>query len=415
MPRARTLSAMAGAPAQLDHPGLLPSVLVPREDGSTSRSTRDWIVDTVAFALALAVGLAFLAEEDHRAALSEERWAADAIAGFLCCCALWLRRRHPVGVAAALTLPAAVFTSPSGAALIAFFTVAVHRPFRYVAVFGAISIASIFLYYELHPDPDTPLLVSAAISTSITIAVAAWGMFVRARRQLVHSLRERAERAESERQEHAERARLQERARIAREMHDVLAHRISLLSMQAGALEFRPGATPDEVARAAGVIRASSHQALEDLRQVIGVLREAPDGATPERPQPTLADLPALVAESRAAGMVVRDRLRVSDLASVPAATGRNAFRIVQEGLTNARRHAPGTAVVLTVAGTPGDGLEIEVRNPIAYRPERAVPPGSGAGIIGLAERAHLAGGRLEHGRTPGGDHRLWAWLPWPA
>ena len=107
MPRARTLSAMAGAPAQLDHPGLLPSVLVPREDGSTTRSTRDWIVDTTCFLLALAIGVAFLAEEDHRAALSDEQFAADAIVGFACCCALWLRRRYPVGVLAALTLPAA--------------------------------------------------------------------------------------------------------------------------------------------------------------------------------------------------------------------------------------------------------------------------------------------------------------------
>ena len=414
MSRARTLCAMAGAHAQLDHPGLLPSVLVPREDGSTRRSTRDWIVDTAAFVFALAIGFAFLLEEDHRTALSEEQWAADALVGFVCCCALWLRRRHPVGVLAALILPAAVATSPSAAAMIAYFTVAVHRPFPYVAGFGAISIAAVFLYSELHPDGDVPFLVSLAVSISITIAVAAWGMFVRARRQLVHSLRERAERAEAERQEHAERARLQERARIAREMHDVLAHRISLLSMQAGALEFRPEATPDEVARAAGVIRASGHQALQDLREVIGVLRDG-TAPSPERPQPTLADLPGLIEESRSAGMIVRDRVRVEDLLGVPAATGRNAYRIVQEGLTNARRHAPGAPVVLTVAGRPQEGLEIELRNAAAHRPERAVAPGSGSGIIGLAERAHLAGGRLEHGRTPTGDHRLWAWLPWPA
>ncbi|MET0816527.1 MAG: histidine kinase [Solirubrobacteraceae bacterium] len=406
---------MAGAPAQLEFPGLLPSVLVPNEDGTTRRSTRDWIVDTTCFLLALVLGIALLAEEDHRAGLAEEQWALDALVGFACCCALWLRRRYPVGVLAALTLPAAVLTSPAGAALIAFFTVAVHRPFRYVAIFSGISLAAFFLYTELHPDDETPLLISFAVSASITIAVAAWGMFVRARRQLVHSLRERAERAEAERQEHAERARLQERARIAREMHDVLAHRISLLSMQAGALEFRPGATPDEIARAAGVIRASAHQALQDLREVIGVLRETP-GTVPEPPQPTLADLSALVDESRAAGMVVRDRLRIEDVGSVPAAMGRNAYRIVPEGLTNARRHAPGTAVVLTLSGRPGDGLEIEVRNPMGtFRPERAVPAGSGAGIIGLSERAHLAGGKLEHGRTQSGDHRLWAWLPWPA
>ena len=89
-------------------------------------------------------------------------------------------------------------------------------------------------------------------------------------------------------------------------MHDVLAHRISLLCLHAGALEFRADAPPDEVARAAGVIRDTAHEALEDLREVIGVLREGATATTPERPQPTLADLPALVDESRAAGMQVR-------------------------------------------------------------------------------------------------------------
>ena len=98
-------------------------------------------------------------------------------------------------------------------------------------------------------------------------------MFVRARRQLVVSLRDRAERAEAEQQLRVAQARQLERTRIAREMHDVLAHRISLLSLHAGALEFRPDAPPEEVARAAGVIRASAHAALQDLREVIGVLR----------------------------------------------------------------------------------------------------------------------------------------------
>ena len=125
-------------------------------------------------------------------------------------------------------------------------------------------------------------------------------MFVRARRQLVLSLRERADRAEAEQQMRVEQARPHERARIAREMHDVLAHRISLLSMHAGALEFRPDAPPEEIARAAGIIRASAHQALEDLREVIGVLREEPADGDPERPQPTLANLPGACSTSRA-------------------------------------------------------------------------------------------------------------------
>jgi signal transduction histidine kinase len=244
-----------------------------------------------------------------------------------------------------------------------------------------------------------------------------WGMFVRARRQLVVSLRDRAERAEAEQQLRVEQARQAERARIAREMHDVLAHRISLLSLHAGALEFRPDAPPEEVARAAGVIRASAHQALEDLRAVIGVLRDGPGGdGAPERPQPTLADLPALVDESRAAGMRVSFSSSLADDAVVPDGVGRNAYRVVQEGLTNARKHARGSAVDVVVAGSPGEGLEIEIRNrlPVGALAAAAEIPGAGTGIVGLAERASLAGGRLEHGRTDAGDYRLWAWLPWP-
>ena len=175
----------------------------------------------------------------------------------------------------------------------------------------------------------------------VTGGVVAWGMFVRARRQLVLSLRDRAERAEAEQQLRVEQARQQERTRIAREMHDVLAHRISLLSLHAGALEFRPDAAPDEVARAAGVIRASAHEALEDLREVIGVLRDGSEAGEPERPQPTLADLPALVDESRAGRACACARGPARRRRGRPAGTGRSAYRIVQEGLTNARKHAP--------------------------------------------------------------------------
>jgi signal transduction histidine kinase len=248
-----------------------------------------------------------------------------------------------------------------------------------------------------------------------TGAVIAWGMFVRSRRQLVLSLRDRAERAEAEQQLRVEQARQHERARIAREMHDVLAHRISLLSLHAGALEFHPDASPEEIARAAGVIRTSAHDALEDLRAVIGVLRDGSDGAGPERPQPTLSDLPALIEESREAGMQVRFECELPDPGTVPVATGRSAYRIVQEGLTNARKHARGAAVEVTVAGTAGTGLTIEIRNrlPVGVAAASEIP-GTGTGIVGLAERASLAGGRLEHGRTASGDYRLWVWLPWP-
>jgi signal transduction histidine kinase len=161
------------------------------------------------------------------------------------------------------------------------------------------------------------------------------GLFLHYRRQLVESLRDRAARAETEAQLRAEQAQQRARDEIAREMHDVLGHRLSLLSVHAGALEFRPDADPTEIARAAKVIRENAHQALQDLREVIGVLR-APVG---ELPQPTLADVKQLVAESGRAGMRVGLREEVGGI--VPDVVGRTTYRIV-EALTNARRHARG-------------------------------------------------------------------------
>jgi len=195
-------------------------------------------------------------------------------------------------------------------------------------------------------------------------------------------------------------------------MHDVLAHRISLLAIHAGALGYRAGASEEEV-RAAEVIRQCAFEALEDLREVIGVLRmqpEADEDDRPERPQPVLADLPALVEESRDAGVSVD--LDLAGPPAVPGRTGRHAYRIVQEGLTNARKHAPGAKVRVRVAPGHDDGLAIEIVNRLPRRHEPSGIPGAGAGLIGLRERVALVGGHLEHGRTPDGDYRLSVWLP---
>jgi signal transduction histidine kinase len=399
--------------AELEYPRLLPAVLVPEHAGS-KRSTRHWVVDGLAFVLALLIGLIVYgaSHEDHDYA----DWfvALDLLCGAAGLATVWVRRRWPFGIAVALAIVATFTSATAGAATVALFTCAVHRPFRQAAIPAAIAIVSQPLYLAIFPTDNSPYVVSLLMSVLIVGGVLVWGMFVRARRQLVLTLRERAERAETEQQLRVEQARAAERARIAREMHDVLAHRISLLSLHAGALEFRPDASPDEAARAAGVIRASAHEALEDLRAVIGVLREGPDGDHPERPQPTLGDVPSLVEESRAAGVRVSFE---SDVAgALPDSVGRNAYRIVQEGLTNARKHARGAAVDVALSGAPTTGLEIEIRNrlPVGAVAGSSSIPGAGTGIIGLAERTSLAGGRLEHGRTEAGDYRLWAWLPWP-
>ena len=405
------------ATAGVEHPGLLPAVLVPHPDADPDatrlrRSTRDWLVDVTAFLGALAVGAASFFAEGTDVPGALVFW--DLVFGVLACCLLWLRRRWPVGIALAM-IPISAFSAFSaGAGLIALFTVAVHRRFAVVAMLAVASVPALALYLIIRADDENVWWVSAVVSALLGGAVIAWGMFVRARRQLVLSLRDRALRAESEQQLRVEQARQQERARIAREMHDVLAHRISLLSLHAGALEFRPDASAEEIARAAGVIRAGAHQALEDLREVIGVLRDDPEGGDPERPQPTLVDLPELLEESRRAGMHVTSECGVPEPAAVPVVVGRNAYRIVQEGLTNARKHAHGAAVAVTIDGAPGAGLTLEVCNRLSLVRAAAIP-GAGTGLVGLAERATLAGGKLEYGRTADGDFRLWAWLPWAA
>lgn len=379
-----------------------------------SRSRRDWLVDSAIFSLAIIVGLLLVDEASSRPR-SSAMLSADLVFGSIACVALWWRRRWPVGVAVALAIPAAFSDMATGAVLMALFTVAVHRRRPVVAAVAGLHMVPLAVYLVVRPDPNTAVVQSVALLLPLLAAVLAWGMYIRARRQLVESLRERVRWVESEQRQRVEQARQLERTRIAREMHDVLAHRISLLSMHAGALEFRPDAPPEEIAKAAGIIRDSAHQALQDLREVIGVLRAELGGVAAHRPQPTLADLPALVEESRQAGVRIRTAYRLADLEAVPTVLGRNAYRIVQEGLTNARKHAAGAGVEVVVAGRPGDFCTVEVlsRLPVGTRP--ATIPGGGTGLVGLAERASLVGGRVEHGPTPDGDFRLRAWLPWPA
>ncbi|MDR7323015.1 MULTISPECIES: sensor histidine kinase [Catenuloplanes] len=383
------------------------------------RTTRDWVVDSLTFVLAIAFAVLVTAQEFYG-------WGADGIRrgpawllwvdlalSLVLCVGLWWRRRRPVSLALIGVLFGVFSAASGGATLIILFNLAVHRRFPVAAALTALNVAPTLIYAAVRPDPAVGYWATIAWTAVLASINLLWGSLIRSRRQLLRSLRDRAERAEAEQQLRVAQARQLERTRIAREMHDVLAHRISLLSLHAGALEIRPDAPAAEVAKAAGVIRASAHQALQDLREVIGVLREPTAAGDPERPQPTLADLTALVEESRAAG--TRVTLELPDGAeNPPDVVGRTAYRMVQEGLTNARKHAPGALVTVSVAGAPGAGLTIRVRNPGPLAVGAPVLPGAGTGLVGLTERATLAGGRLDHRREPGGGFTLEAWLPWP-
>ena len=388
------------------------------------RRPRDWVVDTLLFLLAVLAWLLTTANRLEATTEVEPAWwfDLDQVAGALGCLGLWLRRRWPVGLALALVALSTFSETVAGAMVVALFTVAIHRPPRTTARVYALSVLAALVYVVVRPEPGVPAIALFLFGVVVQGAAVGWGLFIHYRRQLVLSLRDRAVRAETEAHLRAEQAQQRARDEMAREMHDVLGHRLSLLSVHAGALEFRPDASPEEIARAAKVIRENAHLALQDLREVVGVLR-APVG---ELPQPTLADVRQLVAESGRAGMRVGLREELGG-ATLPDLVGRTAYRTVQEGLTNARKHAPGAEVVVRLAGSPGEGLTVEVCNEApGSRPapgpdpgpaagaEAVSDPGPGQGLVGLAERVALADGRLEHGPTAGGGWRLAAWLPWP-
>jgi signal transduction histidine kinase len=197
-------------------------------------------------------------------------------------------------------------------------------------------------------------------------------------------------------------------------MHDVLAHRISLLALHAGALEVRPDLPPEKVRETAELLRATARQALEELRSVIGLLRDPGEDPTPPVPQPTLSDIGRLVDETRLAGAKIDFEMRVDHPETVPDGLGRDAYRIVQEALTNIGKHANGTASRVRVNGGPGAGLHVNVRNRKPLH-TNAGPhlPGAGAGLLGLQERVDLAGGTLVHGPDSAGDFVVDAELTW--
>ncbi|WP_326640474.1 histidine kinase [Nonomuraea fuscirosea] len=427
-----------------------------------------------AFAAAVAVVLGDLA--------GAPGWhlVADLVGGVVACAGVWLCRRWPVSaglMVIAVSVPAA---SASVAAGIAALLAALYRRPRVAIMMGVAGVVATLVRFAVRPPGLAPYPVWALVGVLFGAAVTAWGMLARTRRELLLSLAERARRAEAEQRLRAEEARRAERLGIAREMHDVLAHRLSLLAVHAGALEFNPDATAGEVAETAGVIRFSARLALEELRAVISVLRDPGSSSDAGAPMDQGKDLGALVEESRRAGMRVELRAHGVRLSEAPDVVGRAAYRIVQEGLTNARKHAPGQPVTVVVGGAGEGELVVEVRNPLPGGPAaltgngrgtepepagsgalgesgaRPGPAGSGAtadsgvgsgsaeaapagtgsaglsgseaetspaglsgsgagtGLVGLAERATLAGGRLECGETADGEFRLAARLPWP-
>ncbi|MFD9965203.1 sensor histidine kinase [Amycolatopsis sp. NPDC058986] len=269
-------------------------------------------------------------------------------------------------------------------------------------------VAGILAVIATRPwQPSWNITPFGLLSTALPAVVS---LYFEARKQLLRSLRDRAERAEREQHLLAEQARAEERRRLASEMHDVVTHRLSLMVLHAGAL----GVTSqdDAVRGAAEDIRREGALALDELRDLVGVLRNGANlDARTLSPAPT-GDPATLAEESRSVG--VPTELSVTgDPSQLSPTIARTAYRVVQEALTNVRKHAPGSSATVDLRYHTG-GLEVSVRNTAAASPPdpALAGKGSGAGLAGLRQRVELIGGRFDAGPVPGGGFRVGAILP---
>jgi signal transduction histidine kinase len=332
---------------------------------------------------------------------------ASGVAGSL---VLWYRRRWPV-LAAALGAGAFALSGNPGPWFAGVYSGATYAPRRQMFGSAAAGWAGLTAYMWLAAGRFRPTdAVYAAVGTGLVVVA---GVYLATRRELVTALRERAEGAETQRRLRDEQARAAERTRIAREMHDVLAHKVSLIALHAGALELGAGTDPARGRQAAALIRVTAREALHELRTVLGVLNG--DSLLPPGRVSTLdagepfADIASLVDRSTRAGQRVELDDRVGAL---PAATARVVYRVAQEGLTNVHRYAPGATTAVTVE-RDGDGpVTITVHNTSGTGTPTDLP-GSGTGLVGLAERIRLVGGSLDSGPDGRDGWRLRAAVPW--
>jgi len=411
-------------------PSRLPRLDVVRADlPRPSRARRVWgetwrLLVALLCGMTVSVIVAWEVDTGQRV-MTADQWALDFVVGIAGLCLLPLRRRAPLTVALLLSAGSAVSALVVGAQAVAAISLATGRRWWKIVVTGVVFVAAGRVHSSLHPyvAPEAYDRWVELLGGAVLYALLVWiGAYIGLRREHLASLQERAETAEREQASRVGQARTAERARIAREMHDVLAHRISLVAMHAGALAYRTDLPPEKVAETAGVVRDNAHAALTELREVLGVLRDPAPGA-PEPPQPTLADLDELIADARASGVELQVVDGVERVDELGEAVSRHAYRIVQEGLTNARKHAPWAPVTLTFDGAPGRGLTITVHNPVRTVGPGPAVPGSGLGLVGLTERAELVGGRLSYGAEAdpasrdgrGAAFVLEAWLPWAA
>ncbi len=374
--------------------------------------------------------------------------AVGVLFGFVVGATLVLRRRWPIAV---VLVGIAVSPAAMGflLAVVGMYTLASSEvPRRITATLASMSLAATFVVMylrtrgDVEADATLVVVLSGFVAVALTVPPVLFGLYIGARRRLMESLQERADSLERElslladrAEERAEWARTEERTRIAREMHDVVAHRVSLMVVHAAALEAVAVKDPARAAKNAALVGDMGRQALTELREMLGVLRAAPKPAAADpvpavavaamafagaaggaggagmEDGPSLDELEVLVGQSRAAGMTV-EMLVHGEGAAYAAEVEQTAYRVVQEALTNCHKHAPGARVVVRLAHRSGE-VAMQVENgPCDGKATEPGLPSGGNGLVGMRERVLGLGGVFVSGPTDAGGFRVSAVLP---
>ncbi|MEZ0449876.1 sensor histidine kinase [Cellulomonas sp. ICMP 17802] len=372
---------------------------------------------------------------------SGTRTVATPILAFAVVAPLAWRRVRPTASAAAVYTAALLhllFLSPlilpaDIAVLLSLYSVTVHGPrwAHRVAIVGAL-VGSVLLGLIMYGWFDVPGAASTAIfSGVVALSVWAFGLVRRSRRETIEALVDRAQRLEVERDQQSQIATAAERARIAREMHDIVAHSLTVMIAQADGGRYAADADPSAATRALGTIGETGRAALTDMRRLLGVLRGSAEpspstGSVPVlpgpggighgttqgfAPQPAESDVGALVDQVRASGLRA-SLVRMGEPRTLPPGAGLTVYRIAQEALTNVLKHAgPDPLVTVLVQWLP-DAIVVEVSDD--GRGASADSDGLGQGLLGMRERATMFGGTVTAGPRPGGGFRVRAQLPTP-
>ncbi|MCU1429925.1 MAG: histidine kinase [Actinomycetia bacterium] len=385
---------------------------------SQRMSARQWLLVDVAWAaLTVVVTIAAVVTDHHGGPFGSGWDIARIVLVVALCAALPLRRTYPRAVLVATTVLAAFLVAigvhgpVTLITALALYTVAANNDRRTSLITVGAPVAAIALGALLaNGTPDWGATVSGP-----AVVVVGWlaGENARTRRAYIEAVTEQAAEREREREERVRRAAADERVRIARELHDVVAHAMSLIAVRSGVARVVLDTKPDEARDALGIIETTSRRALQEMRLIVGVLRNPEDPSVELSPAPGLDDLDELIQRVGDAGVPVQTHIE-GTVRPLPAGMDLSAYRIIQEALTNVVRHAGPTTAQLRLRYAP-DEFEIELTDEGGSEdgePRRASNAnGGGHGLVGMRERVALYGGRLSAERT-GRGFRVVARLP---